>query len=174
MFSLETMDIDLLALKEDSYEASVMLDKDFFLSLDDAQIQDGRVNAKLLIRKAATEEFTLTISVEGTVMVQCDLCLEDMEQPVKAESSYIVKLGQNPSEDEDIIIVDENEGILSTAWLVYETIVLAIPIKHVHAPGKCNDAMIKKLQELSATRSGDEIAEDTIDPRWAALAQLKN
>jgi uncharacterized metal-binding protein YceD (DUF177 family) len=50
--------------------------------------------------------------------------------------------------------------------------VLAIPIKHVHAPGKCNDAMTKKLEELSATRSGDEDAADT-DPRWAMLEQLK-
>lgn len=173
MTSLEMLNINLLALKEDSKEVSVVLNDGYFQSLDDAEIQHGSVNAVLSIRKAATEEFALTIGVEGIVTVQCDLCLDDMEQPVKAESSYIVKLGQEPSEDEDIIIVDENEGILSTAWLVYETIALAIPIKHVHAPGKCNDAMTKKLEELSATRSGDEIAEDAVDPRWEALKKLK-
>jgi uncharacterized metal-binding protein YceD (DUF177 family) len=51
---------------------------------------------------------------------------------------------------------------------------LAIPIKHVHAPGKCNSAMMQKLQELSgAARSGEEEAEGT-DPRWEALLKLKH
>jgi uncharacterized metal-binding protein YceD (DUF177 family) len=50
---------------------------------------------------------------------------------------------------------------------------LAIPIKHVHAPGKCNSAMTQKLEELSgAVRSGEEEAE-AIDPRWEALLKLK-
>lgn len=174
MFSLETLEIDLLAMKEDSLEASYMFDNEYFEALDDAQIQSGKVNARASIRKAATGEFALALTVEGTVTVQCDLCLDDMEQPIKGESSYIVKLGQEPSEDDEIIMVDENEGILSTAWLFYETIALAIPIKHVHAPGKCNDAMTQKLMELSATRSGDEDADNAVDPRWAALAGLKN
>lgn len=174
MFSLETLEIDLLEMKEDSKEISLTLEDSYFQSLDDAQIQSGKVNTVVSIRKAATGEFALMLSIEGSVTVQCDLCLDDMEQPVKAESSYIVKLGQEPSEDDDVIVVDENEGILSTAWLIYETIALAIPIKHVHAPGKCNDAMTKKLEELSATRSGDEVADSDIDPRWAALQQLKD
>ena len=69
--------------------------------------------------------------------------------------------------------MDENEGILDLAWLIYESIALAVPIKHVHAPGKCNAAMTEKLNELSATRSGDETESKAADPRWAKLAELK-
>jgi uncharacterized metal-binding protein YceD (DUF177 family) len=51
---------------------------------------------------------------------------------------------------------------------------LAIPIKHVHAPGKCNSAMTQKLDELSgAVRSSEEEADAPIDPRWEALKKLK-
>lgn len=173
MFSLENLDIDLLAMKEDSQETSLVLNDEYFQALDDAEIQHGSVSATMSIRKASTGEYAFVLSIDGNVTVQCDRCLDDMDQPIKAESSYIVKLGQEPSEEDDVIVVDENEGILNTAWLFYETIALAIPIKHVHAPGKCNDAMTKKLEELSATRSGDEVAEDAIDPRWAALSKLK-
>jgi uncharacterized metal-binding protein YceD (DUF177 family) len=50
---------------------------------------------------------------------------------------------------------------------------LAIPIKHVHAPGKCNSAMTQKLEELSgAVRSGEEET-GAIDPRWGKLKDLK-
>ena len=67
----------------------------------------------------------------------------------------------------------EDEGILDVAWFIYEFIVVNIPIKHVHAPGKCNTAMIELLEEHSAARSGKEDNTEAIDPRWDALKKLK-
>ncbi len=174
MFSLEALNINLLGMQEDSEGISCKLDSEYFKSLNDAEIQDGEVNLDLSIRKAVTGEFTLSYCVDGVVTIQCDRCLDDMNQEIKGQATYIVKLGHETIEDDEVITVDEEEGILPTAWLIYETIALAIPIKHVHAPGKCNDAMTKKLEELSATRSGDEITEDVIDPRWEKLKNLKN
>ena len=71
------------------------------------------------------------------------------------------------------MIVDEEEGILDLSWFIYEFIALAIPIKHVHAPGKCNHAMTEKLLELSAARSSDENANQPMDPRWDKLRNIK-
>ena len=110
--------------------------------------------------------------IKGTVVVPCDLCLDDMEQPVKAESRLVAKFGKENSEDDDLVIVDENEGILDVSWFMYESIVLNIPIKHVHAPGKCNREMMKALEAHSATRSDVEV-EDTMDPRWSELLKIK-
>ena len=177
MFSFETLNIDLKAMTEDSKEFDIMLTDEYFQGLDDAEIEHGSVNAKVSIRKVPSGEFTLTLSVKGIVTVECDLCLDDMEQPIENEASFAVKLGETPSEDDQLIVVDENQGILALSWIIYETIVLAIPIKHVHAPGKCNDAMTQKLMELSATRSGDEEQpadndNGAIDPRWAKLKEL--
>ena len=163
----------MLSIVTRCMEFGLLLDDEYFSSLDDAEIEHGKVNASVSIRKAADGEFALTLSVDGVVTVACDLCLDDMEQSIDGKASFAVKLGTEPSEDDQLIVVDENQGILSLGWLIYETIVLAIPIKHVHAPGKCNAAMTKKLEELSATRSGDG-AEDTVDPRWAELIQLKD
>ena len=174
MFSLETLDIDLKAMKEDSSEISYTLDGEYFKCLEDAQIQEGEVDVTMTLRKVTEDNFTLSLSVDGTVTVQCDRCLDDMEQPVRAEGSYMVKLGHDPEETDDTIVVDENEGMLRPAWLIYELVALAIPIKHVHAPGKCNDAMTRRLEELSATRSGDEDAGEAIDSRWEKLVKLKN
>ena len=89
------------------------------------------------------------------------------------DNRLVAKLGaETNTEDDDVVIVDENEGILDTAWLIYEFIALAIPIKHVHAPGKCNSAMTRKLEELSgAVRSSEEEVKE-IDPRWEALKKL--
>ena len=178
MSGFEMLDIDLKALSEDSNEFTTVLDDSYFKALDDAEIQHGTVTVTVLLRKMPSEQFALSFSIEGSVTIPCDLCLDDMEQPVKGQCSYIVKLGTESGVDDEVIVVDENQGILSLPWIIYETIVLAIPIKHVHAPGKCNAAMTEKLEELSATRSGDEEAnisdDNAIDPRWAALKKFKD
>ena len=116
--------------------------------------------------------FEVTYNVEGTVVVPCDICLDDMEQPVAGDNRLVVKFGKEYSEDDYLVTIDEDEGVLDVSWFIYETIVLNIPIKHVHAPGKCNRDMMKALEAHSATRSDVEI-EDSIDPRWSELLKIK-
>ena len=173
MHGLELLDIDLKGLTTDALEFSQLLDGEYFRSLDGAEITHGKVDTHVSLTKAAGGDFALKVSIDGTVTVACDLCLDDMDQHVEGEASFVVKLGTEASEDDQLIVVDENQGILSLGWIIYETIALAIPIKHVHAPGKCNAAMTQKLEELSATRSGDG-AEEAVDPRWQKLNELKN
>jgi uncharacterized metal-binding protein YceD (DUF177 family) len=148
------------------------LDDAFFGALDDAQVQGGALHVSGSIRKAVGF-YELLLHTEGTVRIPCDRCLDDMDQPIEAESRFVVKLGAENSEEDDVIIVDETEGMLDTSWLIYEFICLAIPIKHVHAPGKCNAVMSKLLSEHSAARSSEEEGEQQIDPRWEALLKLK-
>lgn len=105
-------------------------------------------------------------------MVPCDVCLEPMEQSIEAIERLEAKFGTENSEEDDLVTVAEDEGILDVAWYLYEFIALAIPIKHVHAPGKCNPAMVRALEEHSAARSGQE-DEQPMDPRWEALLKLK-
>ena len=94
-----------------------------------------------------------------------------MQQPISADNRLLVKLGEETNtEDDELITVSEDSGVLDLSWFIYEFVMLAIPIKHVHAPGKCNHVMTEKLEELSAARSSDEAKE--IDPRWSALAKL--
>ena len=173
MCSLETFKIDLKGMKTDEQRLEFNLDNDFFKALNTSEVNRGVLHVSVSIRKA-TGFYELQFHTEGTVIVPCDLCLDDMEQPINTDNRLMAKFGtETNTEDDDVVIVDENEGILDTAWLIYEFIALAIPIKHVHAPGKCNSAMTQKLEELSgAVRSGEEEAE-AIDPRWEALLKLK-
>ena len=173
MCSLETFKINLKAMKTDEMRREYTLDDAFFKALDASEVKGGALHASVSIRKASGF-FELHFHAEGTVTVPCDLCLEDMSQPVVADHTLTARLGaETNTDDDDTIMVDENEGMLDIAWLIYEFVALAIPIKHVHAPGKCNSAMTQKLAELSgAVRSGKE-EEQATDPRWSALANLK-
>ncbi len=172
MCSLESLKIDLKGLKEAECCLEFNLDDTFFQALDGAEVKSGSLHVSVSIRKA-TGFFEFLFHTAGTVTVSCDRCLDDMDQPVETENRLIVKLGSEYSEEDDLIVVPEEEGILDMAWIIYEFIVLAIPIRHVHAPGKCNPVMTKALEELSADRSSDEESSQQIDPRWEALLKVK-
>ena len=45
---------------------------------------------------------------------------------------------------------------INVAWFMYEFVALAIPMKHVHAPSKCNKAMTSKMSKhMRTTQDGD-------------------
>ena len=172
MCSLERFKIDLKGFADDVTTLEFDLDKDFFDALDQTEVEGGALHVSLSIRKASGF-FELLFHTVGTVDILCDRCLDLMQQPIETDNRLKVRFGIADPEDDDTVTVDENEGILDTSWLIYEFVALAIPIQHVHATGKCNPAMTKALEELSADRSGDEESTGDIDPRWDALKRLK-
>ena len=173
MDSLEQFKIDLTALTAEETPLEYVLDDQFFAVLDDAEIKNGSLHVSGSIRKASGF-YELHLYTTGTVSVPCDRCLDQMDQPIEADLNATVKLGNGTQDSDDIIWVDERNGMLDIAWPIYESIALAVPILHVHQPGDCNVLMSEKLNELSAARSSGADAQETIDPRWQALAKLKS
>ena len=172
MCSLECLKVDLKGLKEDETSLDFCLDDSYFAALDGAEVRKGSLHVSVSIRKASGF-FEFLIHAAGTVIIPCDRCLDDMEQPVDTDVRQVVRLGSENSEDGDTLVVAEDEGILDLTWIIYESVALAIPIRHVHAPGKCNTAMTEVLEELSADRSSDEESDQLVDPRWSELLKLK-
>ena len=171
MCDLELYQIDLKGLTNDETPLAYDLDDAFFEQLDSTLVQGGSLHVSGSIRKAVGF-YELLLHIAGSVRIPCDRCLEEMDQPIDTDLRLVVKLGSESTEDDDTITVDENEGILSTAWYIYEAIALAVPIQHVHQLGGCNEAMMRVLEEHSAARSSDADAQD-IDPRWEALKGLR-
>ena len=171
MCNIESFKIDLKALPQGRTTFEYKLDDSYFEAIDAPDVQRGELESQLTIDRT-DDFFELNFRTEGVVHIPCDICLDDMDQSIAAKNRLVVKFGEDYSEDDDLVTVAEDEGILDVAWFIYEFIVLDIPIKHVHAPGKCNPAMIELLNEHSAARSGEE-EENTIDPRWAALLKIK-
>ena len=172
MCSLEFLKIDLKSLKEEETSLEFDLNDSYFEALDNAEVKKGSLHVSVSIRKA-TGFFELLFHTVGTIIISCDRCLDDMDLPVDTENRLVVKLGSEYSEEDEVIVVPENEGILDTSWLIYEFVALVIPIRHVHAPGKCNAAMTEALEELSADRSSDEESNQETDPRWDKLKKFK-
>ena len=178
--------IDLKGMQEDVAKYEFLLDNLYFANIDAPEVQKGKVNVQLTVKKTA-HAFEFTFQTEGMVWVPCDRCLDDMEQPVSSTDKLMVKFGHEYAEEADnLIVIPEEEGEINVAWFMYEFVALAIPMKHVHAPGKCNKAMTSKLNKHMrvAADENDELdfglgtaeplgEEDTpIDPRWNDLKKI--
>ena len=165
----------------DTAEYQYQLDNQFFLDLDAPEVQKGRVDVTLKVRKTSGI-YQLYFHTEGMVVVVCDRCLDEMEQPIESDDRLRVKLGLEFSDEDDMVVVPEEDGYINVAWFIYEFIALSIPMKHVHAPGKCNKDMVGKLSKHLRVLSDDEdegldfkeLADQpqAIDPRWNELKKI--
>jgi uncharacterized metal-binding protein YceD (DUF177 family) len=182
--------IDLKGMQADIQEKKYLLDSQYFTNIGSEDVQKGKINASVqIVKKAGIFDFSFTFS--GIVVIPCDRCLDDMDYSLETTAHLIVKFGKDYSEESDeIVVIPEAEGVINLAWFLYEFIVLAIPIKHVHTPGKCNKQMSAKLKKHTAKTDNDEDTfdidasddivvtdedpiEEATDPRWDALKGLK-
>ncbi|MBQ8529716.1 MAG: DUF177 domain-containing protein [Parabacteroides sp.] len=174
--------IDLKNLTPGVHEFEYLLENKFFVDIDGDQVQKGKVNVSLSVKRSSMM-FEMNFQIQGVVWVPCDRCLDDVEVPIETQNRLIVKFGREYTEESDeVVVVPEDEGAINLAWFLYEFIALAVPMKHVHAPGKCNKAMSSKLKKHTARSMEDEYEDDdtegevkpeiTTDPRWDGLKGL--
>ncbi|MCR4994969.1 MAG: DUF177 domain-containing protein [Bacteroidales bacterium] len=167
MDTLSRFKISLADLPADGYTCSWHLDDTFFAALDEQLIRQGCLDATLRVNRKSGH-FELLFHVEGEVSVPCDRCLEPMSQPVSAEDTIEVHLGERFDDDGEIITVPETDAQINVAWNLYETIALAIPIYHVHPDGQCPEEVSQFFTSPSDDTSGNAPA----DARWEALRSL--
>lgn len=136
------------------------LTNDFFEAIGEDAIQKGDLQAVVSIDKGMNQS-ELNFAINGKVVVLCDRCLEEMDQPITAKGHLIVKFGKEFQDDgDDVVIVPEEQGSINVSWFLYEFIDLAIPIKHVHPFGLCNKEAADKLSEILVTSADEDYSDD--------------
>ena len=171
MGKLDTFKIDLKGLSAESTVFEYSLDKDYFDDIDSGEIKGGDLHTTLTVRKVA-DNFELSFHTEGVVIVTCDLCLDDMSLPVTTDNKLVARLGDCRDDDDELLTIPADDGVLDVAWLVYEFVALAVPMRHVHEEGKCNPDMIRRIGQLAVGNNTD--SGETADPRWNELEKLKS
>jgi uncharacterized metal-binding protein YceD (DUF177 family) len=187
MSKFELYNVILKDINNETRVIEFELDDTYFKKIDSPEVQKGNVKAKVSVqRKLST--FDILFTLDGSITIPCDRCLDDMEQPIHYKEKLQVKFGDKFAEEDEIVIVPESEGAINVAWFLYEFIVLNIPIKHVHATGECNKTMVVKLKRHITRQKDDaddnnspiEFEDDDdfttdevqTDPRWDGLQNI--
>ena len=114
------------------------------------------------------------INVSGTVQLICDISNDEFSENISNDIKVLVKFGEEYDDsNEDIITIPHKDSEFNIANLIYEAVVLAIPMKKLAPSARDNDEYQKLLDQYSP-KIVEEEEEQSIDPRWAALKKLKD
>jgi uncharacterized metal-binding protein YceD (DUF177 family) len=176
MKELKEFTIPFVGLKEGEHTFNFAVERSFFEHFGYEDFNSSNIQLDVLLNKKTTLlEFTL--HYKGTVNVPCDITDEPYDQEVSGEYHFVVKFGHTfDDENEDLLIIPHGSHQVNIQQYVYESLVLAVPIRKVH-PGVENGTMrseiLDKLEELSPKPVEDNsVKKSNTDPRWDKLKKL--
>ncbi|PVW15199.1 YceD family protein [Marixanthomonas spongiae] len=175
MKELKEFTIPFVGLKIGEHWFEFTIEKPFFEHFEYNEFNDAGVKLNvLLVKKATLLEFTLYY--KGTVNVNCDVSNEPYDQKIDGQYRFVVKFGEdNNLEDEDLLVLPYGSHEVNIQQFVYESIILAVPIKKVHPgieDGTLKSDILDKLEELRPKAKNENPEGDQIDPRWNELKKL--
>lgn len=172
---LKEYTISCKGLKNGASNYSFLLDDDFFSKWEESEILSGEVRAEVELIKASTS-LHLSCHIEGSVVVECDRCLEPLTIEVSGDSESDSTFDGTAEENEGVVIDSVEEEILLADYL-YQSVLLSLPYSRTHAStDECNPEMLAKFKIVTEeeferlTASEGSLAEN---PEAAKLADLK-
>ena len=164
-------------LKSGLHDFHFEVDGSLFKAFGSTEIKDGACGVTVVMERGEAM-LTLDVTVDGSVVVECDRCLEDCRVPVHYEGQLLVKFSDEVREyDGEVMWLLPMEDEIDLKQYIYESIVLSLPYQRVHPEGECNPEMLERFRivsdsELAAVevRAG---AQEHDGGEWAKLAALK-
>lgn len=173
-------------LSDFNYEISQSFFDLFGIETD---FDNAAINIDLDFEKKSTM-LELFFRINGTIEVPCDITGENFDQKISNEAKLIIKFGDEYDDtDSEIWIIPREEYELNIAQIIYELIMVALPVKRVHPDviaGNVDSEVLDLLDEYSIydledininqeedENDDDDDNDDEIDPRWAKLKDLK-
>jgi uncharacterized metal-binding protein YceD (DUF177 family) len=150
------------------------IDNRFFDFFEQQTIQGGKLSLNLDITRNSNN-YILNFTIIGYIAIQCDICLDWFNFDLDINDTINARTGDKTNFDttEDFVIFGFEDHQIDISPLIFELIMLNIPMKHEHPLDKlgmstCNSEMLKELENYLI----DE--EEKTDPRWDELKILLN
>jgi len=149
MQALRQFSIPLKGLKNGKHNYAFEIGKTFFTHFESSPVEDGKLNAEISLDKKS-DHIILDFLIEGTVKTECDRCTALIDLPINSEQEIIVKFSDEEKEEGEIIFISNDAHEINIASLIYELIILAIPIIKVFDcettdPRPCNEEILSIL-----------------------------
>ncbi|GHE60298.1 YceD family protein [Roseivirga thermotolerans] len=175
MKAAKRFDIHIYKLSNGIHDYTFEIGNEFFDMFDGDLLSEGKLAAAVTLNKSDSM-IQVNYKIDGTVVLSCDRSLDLFDFPVNTEHNIIYKYGDEEKElSEDVFVIDKNTQVLNVANILFEFIGLQIPMKKLHPRYEDEEMDTEEGQMVysSALEKDIEQEEDTTDPRWAALKNLK-
>jgi uncharacterized metal-binding protein YceD (DUF177 family) len=127
------------------------VDSAFFKEFEDSHIDNGNFNVDVELDKRH-EHSILSFSIKGKTKTNCDRCLSEIQLPIHGNFELHVKVGENEESNDEIMFIHPETSIINLAQVVYEFILLSMPIIKIYDCDKesappCNFEVLDKLYQ---------------------------
>ena len=141
------------------------------VDLDPDAFSDLRAEVRLDVHR---DRILVTLTARAQATLTCDRTLRTFQQPI--QGSYCVlfgpphMVGQDGDAFEEVRPLDASDREIDVADIVRDTLLLAVPQRKI-APGAEDEDIQMTFAPPGAE---DEADEESIDPRWEKLRELRN
>ncbi|MGI9525633.1 MAG: YceD family protein [Weeksellaceae bacterium] len=179
MEKIRNYDVSFFGLRDGKHTFEFDISQAFFdLFTFEQEFEKPEIYVDLeLVKKTTFLE--LHFKMRGDIELSCDISNRLYRQPIEGELDMVVKFGhQFDDSDDEVWEIPQGENRINVAQLIYELVLLNIPIKHYHPDLESEEAeeALHLLDEyapkaIDEAEEQDESEED-IDPRWDSLKKL--
>lgn len=154
--------IPFIGLKLGFHEFEFQIQDAFFEDREYSSIHSGTANIRLILEKKETMMIG-EFEIKGSVSTDCDRCNDPIEVPIKGSFKLIFTFGNEPSDDESLIVMHPDEYELDLRDHLYELLIISLPTRLIHPKGECNEEMIALLNQYSVQQIPSGSDEDSDD-----------
>lgn len=175
MDKLRNYEVAFSGLKNGKHEFKFEVEQSFFdLFETEQEFTNAHINVEVQLEKHTTFlEFEIIIG--GTVDLICDISNEEFSFPISNSIKVLVKFGEEYDDsNEEVITIPIGDSSFNISQIIYEAVVLSIPMKKISPNVNEEDEYHQILEKLSPKHKEKEEIEEEIDPRWEALKKLKD
>lgn len=150
------------------HEFTFRLDHLYFQNRVESLVTDGNVLVLLFVEKSE-RHLSLVFKLNGEITRDCDICLSELNYPIKCEGELMVKITDQKLEDQvDLIHLSTNTIELDLEDVFYDTLVLSLPMKI-----QCSDSLNRKECDKKVLELLNKPEEESApNPEWQKLKDL--
>jgi uncharacterized metal-binding protein YceD (DUF177 family) len=166
--------INIVGLSNKAHSFQFDLDEGFFVRYGQELISGGSFHAEVVLDKHETF-INATFSVTGNAQLVCDRTLDPFDFPVVVKEQLVFKYGEEEKElSDEVIIITHKTDSIDIGQLIYEFIILQVPIRKVHPRFKGGDEDADgNIIYRSSVHDDEGMEDNSVDPRWEQLKKLK-
>jgi uncharacterized metal-binding protein YceD (DUF177 family) len=172
MDKLRNYEVAFSGLKNGKHQFKFEVEQSFFdLFETEQEFTNTHIVADVLLEKH-TAFLDFMVAISGTVDLVCDISNEKFAHPINNNIKVLVKFGEEYDDsNEEVITIPHGDSAFNVSQIIYEAIVLSIPMKKISPNVKKEDI---ELIEKFSPKIQEQEEERDIDPRWEALKKLKD
>ena len=143
--------IDYMSLSSGLHTFDFEVDDTLFSDMESNEIKGGNCKVHACLN-CSDAKLDVNVVISGSVVVECDRCLDDCNVPVEFSGLLTVRFSDLQHDyDGDVMWIAKGDQ-LSLKQYIYESIVISLPYRRVHEEGGCNPEMMARF----TTMNGEE------------------